>query len=79
MTGQSTGYFTSGGGPHRPPRRSFKVSAAQPEKDPFDSSPKSSSIDSASYIEKRCDPIYNMGGQLTGASPKTTDSPHSTP
>ena len=73
------GYFNTGGGPKRPPMRSFKVQAAEPESDPFDTPPRSSAIESASYIEKRCDKEYNHGGCLTGSSPKTTDSPHSTP
>jgi hypothetical protein len=79
MAGASTGYFTEGGGPKRPPVKSHKVTAAEPEADPFDTAPKSSSIDSASHIEKRCNEKYNRGGTLTGSSPKTTDSPHSTP
>lgn len=79
MAGASTGYFTEGGGPKRPPVRSHKVAAAEPEKDPFDTPAKSSAIESAHKIEKRCDEKYNRGGILTGSSPKTTDSPHSTP
>ena len=79
MSGASTGYFTEGGGPHRPGRKSYKVPAMEPEKDPFDTPPKSSMIDSANKIERRCDEKYNRGGILTGGSPRTTDSPHSTP
>jgi hypothetical protein len=77
--GESSGYFHEAGAPKRPPSRSFKVTPAEAEKDPFDTAPKSSAIDSASHIEKRCDERYNRGGILTGGSPKKTDNPASTP